>query len=329
MPGRTGKLGRYFGCLAAASALLFASAHGWAQPAWPRQPVKLVVGFGAGGGNDLFGRLVAQKLSEKLGQPVVVENKPGAGGRIAFEIVARAPPDGHTLLVAPYGAMIINPAVYKKLPYDPLKSYELVSIVAAFPFVLVVKADSPIKTIKDLVDFSIANPRKANYGTPSVLFQLLGVQFNAKTGAKFEHIPFKSSAEVVGSLLNGQLVMSFIDPGPLVGQLRAGKVRALAMTGSKRYATLPDIPTMAEAGVPGVSLDSFMGIAAPKGTPASVVQRLETELNAMIKVDDVKQRLATMGLVPVGGSPKEFADHVIRETKIWKAVAASAKIELD
>ena len=305
----------------------FAAAQSADGAGWPRQPIRLLIGFAAGGGNDVFGRMVAQRLSEKFGQPVVVENRPGAGSIIAYEQVARAAPDGYTLLVAPFGATIINPAVYAKLPYDPAALQPL-SIVASFPFVLVVRSDLGINSIADLVAHAKANPDKANYGTPSVTFQLLVEQFKARTGAPFEHIPFKSTAEVLTSVLNGQLMMSFVDPGPLIGHLKGGRVKALAHSGSTRFSQLPDVPTMAEVGFPGIAMDSFMGLMAPRGIPAAVAARLEAELVAMAKDAEFSEKIQHHGLVPVGGSAKEFGDRIARDVPMWKEVAQKAKIQL-
>lgn len=294
---------------------------------WPKQPLRLLIGFAAGGGNDVFGRMVAQRLSEKLGQPVVVENRPGAGSIIAFEQVARAAPDGYTLLVAPFGATIVNPAVYAKLPYDPAMLQPL-SLLASFPFVLTVRSDSGIDTIADLVEAAKKSPDKANYGTPSVTFQLLVEQFKQRTGAPFEHIPFKSTAEVLTSLLNGQLMMSFVDPGPLLGHLKSGRVKALAHSGSTRFSHLPDVPTMEEAGFKGIVMDSFMGIMAPRGIPDPVAKRLEAELIAMTKDAAFAEKISHHGLVLVGSTSKEFADRITREIPMWKEVAQKAKIQL-
>jgi tripartite-type tricarboxylate transporter receptor subunit TctC len=309
---------------------LFGFARGaMAQSDYPRGPVKMLVGFAAGGGNDLLARLVAQKLAEKLGQPVVVENRPGAGSMIALEAVARAAPDGQTFAIAPYGTLVINPTVFSKVPYDPLASFTHVSIVATYPFILTVAADNPAKNLTELVALAKAAPDKANYGSSAPVMQLMTEQFKAKTGAPFEHIPIKSTGEAIQGLLNGQLTMAFIDPGPLMGPLKAGRVRALASSGSKRFPELPDVPTMPEAGVPGVEVDGFMGVIGPKGLPAAVVIRLETELVAMTKVADFQERLKTQGLVPVGSSGRDFRAVVERDLPIWKGVAQAANIKLD
>jgi len=289
----------------------------------------MLVGFAAGGGNDLLGRLVAQKLAEKLGQPVVVENRVGAGSMIALDALARATPDGYTIGVAPYGTLVINPAVYSKVPYDPVASFTHLSIVATYPFVLTVAASNPAKTINDLVAAAKANLERANYGSPAPTMQLLTEMFKTKTGAPFEHIPIKSTAEAIQGLLNGQLTMAFIDPGPLMGPIKAGRVRALAVSGEKRFPELPDVPTIAEAGVPGIAFDGFMGILAPKGLPPAVASRLEAELIAITKLDDFRERLQVQGLQPAGTTTNAFLGVVERDLPIWKDVAKSANIKLD
>ncbi len=299
----------------------------WAQADWPRQPIRLLVGFAAGGGNDLFARLVAQKLSEKLGQPMVVENRPGASSILAFELAARAAPDGHTLVVTPFGATIINPGVYAKLPYDPA-ALQPISIVATFPFVMTVKADLPAKSIAELVAHAKANPDKANYGSSGVTFQLLGEHFKALTGAPFEHIPVKSLGEAMQGVLNGQFMMSFVDPGPLMGHLKAGRVRALAHSGSARFAELPDVPTFTEVGLTGMVMDSFMGLKGPKGMPDAVVRRLERELVALTTEADFGARLKTMGLVPVGSTSAQFSERIAKEAPFWAEVAKKANIKV-
>lgn len=315
--------------LGPAAALIVGALAASAQPAYPTQPVRMLVGFAAGGGNDLLGRLVAQQLSEKLGQPVVVENRPGAGSMIALDLIARAAPDGHTIGVAPYGTLVINPAVHSKVPYDPVNSFTHLSIVATYPFVLTVAGTNPAKSITELVAAAKAAPDKANYGSPAPTMQLLTELFKSKTGAPFEHIPIKSTAEAIQGLLNGQLTIAFIDPGPLMGPIRAGRVRALAVSGAKRFPELPDVPTMTEAGVPEIAFDGFMGILAPKGIPASVAARLETELMAMTKTAVFREKLKVQGLEPAGTTTKAFTAVIERDLPIWRGVAKAANIKLD
>ena len=294
---------------------------------WPKQPIRILCGFAAGGGNDVFARMVGQRLSEKLGQAVVVENRPGAGSIIAYEQTARATPDGYTLLIAPFGATIVNPAVYAKLPYDPANLQPL-SIVASFPFVMVVRSDLNINSIEDLVKHAKANPDKANYGTPSVTFQLLVELFKARTGAPFEHIPFKSTAEVLTALLNGQLMMSFVDPGPLIGHLKGGRVKALAHSGSARFPHIPDVPTMAEAGYPDVQGVTWNGLLAPKATPTAVVERLSLAVRTALATPAVKDKLAALGSEARANTPEEFQRFLEADFAKWGALMKQANIKV-
>ena len=275
---------------------------------YPKQTVRMIVGLAPGGSNDIIARVVAQKLTERLGQPFIVENKAGAGGTIAADMVARAAPDGYTLLVAPSGSMVINPAVYSKLPYDPLKSYELISNIALYHLVLSVSSSLPIKSVKELVEWGKANPDKANYASTSAVFQLTSELFNQKTGAKFQHIPFKGGAELVTAVLTGQTTMTFADAGPAMPQFKAGTLRPLASTGATRLPELPDVPTLAEAGIDGVVVEGFIGLAAPKGTPAAIVKKLEAEVMAIAKLPDVQERIRHLGPHPRrqhrGGVPR-------------------------
>ncbi len=309
--------------------LAAAAPQALAQADYPKQPIKIVVGFTPGGSNDLLARLVAQKFGERMGQPGVVENKPGAGALIGTEFVARAAPDGYTLLMAPAGTLVINPAVYSKLPYDSIKSFAHIAVVATYPFLLSVNAGGPIKSVKDLIAFAKANPDKANYASTSTVFQLTSELFNSKAGVKFEHIPFKSGGEIVTAILSGQVTTAFADAGPALPQIKSGKLRALATSGAKRFAELPELPTMKEAGIDGVEVDGFSGLVAPAGTPAAIIKKLEAEVNAIIKLDDFQARLKQIGLVAGGGTGAEFAAMVARDIPKWTAVAKAANIKLD
>lgn len=296
---------------------------------YPRQPVRMLIGFAAGGGNDIQARVIAQKLSERFGQPVVVENKPGAGGNIAAEQVARAAADGHTLLFAPAATMVFNPAVYSKLPYDPIESFAPVIQVSAFPLFLTVSAQSPAKSVTELVAWGKANPGAANYASAAATFRLATEMFNLNEGTRFEHIPFKSTTESLTALLNGQVSMAFADPGPLMGHAAAGRVRVLATTGHKRWAALPAVPTMVEAGAKSVGSGSFMGIVAPKATPRAVIAKLHDGVNAVLQQGDVQERFKALGVVIVGGSAADFAALIVREIPRWRDVAAKANVKLD
>lgn len=323
---RSGRLG--VAALMASSLALAASAA-LAQSDYPKQPIKMLVGFSPGGSNDILARIFAQKIGERLGQPGVVENKPGAGGRLAAEQLVRSAPDGHTLLMVPAGTLSIAPAVFKKLNYDPVKSFSHISIVATYPFLLSVNAGGDIKSVKELIAFAKANPAKANYGSTSPIFQLTSELFNLKTGVKFEHIPFKSGGEIVTGILTGQVTTAFADAGPAMPQITAGKLRVLATSGAKRFPALPDLPTMKEAGIDGVEVDGYSGIVAPAGTPQAIVKKLEETINAILKEAEVRDRLTKIGLVPAGGTGAQFVATINREIPMWKDVATKANISLD
>jgi tripartite-type tricarboxylate transporter receptor subunit TctC len=310
-------------------ALLLHPGAAAAQSDWPKQPVRMVVGLAPGGANDIMARIVAQKLTERLGQPVIVENKAGAGGTIAAEFVARATPDGTTLLVAPSGSMVINPSVYSKLPYDPLTSYELVANMVIYHLVLSVSSNQPIRSVGELVAWAKANPDKANYASTSAVFQLTTELFNQKTGTKFQHIPFKSGAELVTAVLTGQTVMTFADAASAMPQFKAGGLRPLASTGAKRLPELPDVPTLAEAGIDGVVVEGFIGLAAPKGTPAAIVKRLETEVMAIVMLPDVQARIKDLGLLADPSSGAAFRERIARDIPKYTAVAKAAGIKFD
>ena len=322
-----------FVVLSAVALALIAPLTAWAQQnaaaGYPRQPIKLVVGFTAGGGNDIQARLMGQKLTERLGQPVIVENKAGAGGNIAAEFVARAAPDGYTLLVTPMATMLINPAVYSKLPYDPIKSFTPIVQLSSFSLFQAVNASHPARTVAELVTWAKANPDKANYGSPASIFQMTAEMFNMQMGTKFVHIPFKSSGEVIAALQNGQVSMAFIDAAPLMAQVSAGRLRVLATTGAKRWPELPNAPTMQEVGVKGVEVEAFSAIVGPNGIAPAIVKRLETEANLVLKSPEVVERFGKMGLVVVGGTAEAFGAKVARELPRWKQAAKDAKIKLD
>ena len=296
---------------------------------YPAKPIRLIVGFGAGGGNDIFARLIAPKLSERLGQPVLVENKPGAGGTIAADLVAKSAPDGYTLYVGATGAMTISPAVFTKLPYDTLRDFAPISMIADFPLLLTVNADAPVRTVEELVAYAKANPAKANYASSSPAFQLPTEQFKQKTGAPMERINYKSSGEMLTAVVSGEVLMAIADVPPIMGHLKAGRVRALAVTGAKRLADLPEVPTMAEAGVPDLEVRLWSGLFAPAATPAGIVKKLEAAMMEAIKSPEVNKRLKELQVDPSGNTSEEFRRLVAAELTRWAAVAKAADIKLD
>src|SRR5436305_6396515 len=242
---------------------------------YPTKPIHIVVGFTAGGGNDIIARVYGQKLSESLGQPVIVENKPGGGAIVATEYVAKSAPDGYTLLMSASG-ISINPAVYAKLPYDAINDFVAVSELGSFPLIMIVNAASPIKTVAELVSYAKANPDKMNYASSSASFQLVTELFKQKTGAPMQVIPYKSANESVLAVISGQVTTTIADAGPVVSQVKSGTARELAVATAKRMQELPDVPTLKEAGA-DVDAVLWSGIFAPTDTPPAIVKKLEAE----------------------------------------------------
>jgi len=320
------RLAARLACLAAFSSMA-ATAH--AQQDFPNKPVHIIVGYAAGGGNDIIVRVVAPKMSEGLGQPVIIENKPGAQGIISCEYVAKSAPDGYTLLMGPSGPMTMNPAIYSKLPYAPLKDFAPISMIGDFPLILVVSASLPANSVKELIAYAKARPDKVNYAASAAPFQLAAELFNQKTGTKFVHIPYKSSGESVGAVMSGQVTMTIMDPPPAIGPLKGGKVRGLAVTSASRDPSMPDVPTLTEAGVPDVEIRLFTGFLAPAATPSAIVKRLQQELARVVKLPEIKERLDQMAIVPSGNTPEEFRGIIARDIAKWTAVAKAANIKAD
>jgi tripartite-type tricarboxylate transporter receptor subunit TctC len=300
-----------------------------AQQNWPAKPVRLVVGYSPGGGNDLIARIVAAKLQDKLGQTIVVDNKPGAQSIVAAELVAKAAPDGYTLLVAPSGPMTINPAVYSKLPYDPLRDFVPVSLLAEFPLLMVVGADQPVKSVKELVEFGKANPKLANYASSATPFQLASELFNQRTGSSFQHIPYKGSGEMVQAVLSGQVLMTIADSAPVAGPLKSGKLRAIGITTAKRPPAFPDVPTFAEQGIGDMEISLWTGVVAPNGTPTDIIERLQDLIEDTVEMPVVRAALEAINVDARSTTTKEFRDLIVRDAERWKAVAAKANIKLD
>ncbi len=277
-----------------------------AQNDYPTKPIRVIVGFAAGGGNDIFARLVGAKLSEILGQSVVVENKPGAGGRLSAEYVSQQPADGYTLLVGASGAMSIAAAIYPDLKYHPTKSFVPLSMIASFPLIMVIGADNPSKNVKEFVAWMKQHPDKANYAASSPAFIITTELLKLKSGMPGTMIPYKSSNEMILSVIQGQTATTIADGPPTVPQVKAGKVKAVAVTGAERSAELPDVPSMAEAGYPGVDVHLWSGVFAPAATPPAVVAKLEKALSEAIRDPGVSAKLKNMAVDPGGGPAADF-----------------------
>jgi len=293
---------------------------------FPNKPIRMVVGFAAGGGNDIFARLIQNELQKRTGWTVVIENKPGAGGRLSAEQVAREPADGYTILVGASGAMVIGPLIYKT-EYDTLKSFTPVTMIGDFPLFLAVAADHPAKTAKDLVAWTKANVGKANYATSSPAFTLPSELFKLRSGANGTAIPYKSSAESILGVISGNAAMTVVDPPPLVSQVQGGKMRALAVLAKERFPDLPDVPTMTESGFPDVNVSLFSGFFVPAGTPKAIVDKLHKELNAVIMNSEVTGKLRGMAVVPRGSGTDEFSRIIADEQKLWAEVIKAGNLK--
>lgn len=318
-------------CVAVIACLNALAAPAGAQedPAkYPTRAIHIVVGFTPGGGNDLIARIVGQKLSESLGQAVVIDNKPGGGAIVATEYVAKAPADGYTLLVGASGAIAINPAVYARLPYDPVKDFTPITELGSFPLILIVNAASPIKSVADLIAFAKAHPKEANYSSSSAAFQLVTELFKQKTGAPLQEIPYKGANDSVMAVISGQVTATIADAGPVSGQVKGGQVRALAVTSPARAADFPDVPTMKEAGTE-VDAVLWSGIFVPRQTPPAIVKKLEAELRRIIREPDVVARLKPLGISPVGNSSDEFARTIADDIARWTEVARAGNIKIE
>ncbi|QNP58439.1 tripartite tricarboxylate transporter substrate binding protein [Paenacidovorax monticola] len=316
--------------LMAGIALAAASLCATAQTAYPGKPVTIVVPFSPGGAADIMSRLLAERLNKRLGQPVIVENKPGAGTMIASEYVAKAAPDGYTLLLAA-SSLGIAPSLYSKVNYDPVKDFTPVSQVASVVHVLVVHPSIPAKNVGELVTWLKANPTKANYGSvgAGTSTHLEAELFNSVAGVKMQHIPYKGSAPALTDMVGGQLQVMFdayASSGPFI---KDGKVRLLAVTTAQRSQSLPDTPTVAESGLPGYEAMPWLGLVAPAKTPAPVVNKLYAELHEVLKEPEVQDKFRSLGLDIIGSKPEEFGAFLRRDIVKWAKVVKDSGARAD
>jgi tripartite-type tricarboxylate transporter receptor subunit TctC len=302
-------------------------AAAWAQT-YPAKPIRIVVGFPPGGGNDIIARLVGAKMQENWGQPVVIDNKPGANSIIAAEFVAKSAADGYTLLVNATGGMSVNPVLYTKLPYDSLRDFVPISMVGSFPLVLVVHPAVPANSVQELVAYTKANPGKLNYSSGSTAFQVASEMFKQMTGSDIKHIPYKGSAASITAVIAGDVHMTIVDTPPLVPQISAGRVRALAVTSAKRSGSMPDIPAMTET-VPGYEMVLWIGVFAPAGTPREIAEKLNAEVVRVVKLPDIREKLEAMGVEPLGNTSEQMAEWIRREIARFGPVVKAANIQAD
>jgi tripartite-type tricarboxylate transporter receptor subunit TctC len=296
---------------------------------YPNKPIRLIVPFAAGGGNDIFARLVGNKAAEFLGQQFVIENRPAAGGRIAAEFVANQPGDGYTFFIGASGVMSISAAVYPKLAYHPTKSFIPLTMIANFPLIMVSQVNIAPKTVAELVAYAKANPDKSNYGTTSPAFTISTELLKLKTGMPGVAIPLKSSAEMMLCVIQEQCLISISDGPPAVPQIKDGKVRALAVTGSERSPELPDVPSMAEAGYPEVNTKLWSGFFVPASTPPAIANKLQAALARAIRDPDVSAKLRGMAVNPGGGSSDEFRKMIDADIESYVAVVKAANLTFE
>ncbi len=317
----------------ASAALLpvFGSAAAWAQDKWPSKPISYIVPFPAGGTTDILGRLIGQKLGAALGTTIVIENKGGAGGSVGSEVAARAPADGYTLLGGTISSHAINVSLYPKLGYDPIKSFSPVVLIGSNPVVLIVKADSPYKTLQDVLAAAKAKPKtissaSAGNGTSQhMTLELLGF----KSGTQFVHVPYKGSGPAIQDVIGGQVDMMFdttVVAGP---HIQSGKVRAIAVSSAKRLESLPNVPTIAESGVPGFEVVSWQGIFVPAGTPKPIIDRLHAEIMKILQTTEMQDRLKSLGMQPSSMTPDQVAAFQKAEVEKWAQVIKAAGIKLE
>ena len=322
-------MNRFTGAIVALAAWLLATAA--LAQVYPGKPIRLIVPFAAGGGNDNVARLVGKRLADSLGQPVLIDNRPGAGGVLGAELAAKAAPDGYTLFLGGVGSHAVNPNLHERLPYDPIRDFAPVALLASAPLILVVHPSIPANTFAEFVAYARSKPGRINYasngnGSSS---QLAAVMFDSMAGVDMVHVPYKGLSPALTDLLSGQVQLMFSSVVAILPHIKAGKLRGLAVTGSKRLPSMPDLPTIAESGLPGYEASSWYGILAPAGTPRDIVARLNAELVKALDQPEVRNNLLAEGAEPVGGTPEQFAAHIRSEKERLGKLIREAKIRLE
>jgi tripartite-type tricarboxylate transporter receptor subunit TctC len=312
--------------LLAAALLLSAHATGNAQ-GYPSGTVKLTVGFAPGGGNDILARILAEKFQESFGKPFVVENRPGASGVIAVDAVKRSAPDGLNLLVGPSSAMTVNPVLLKNISYDPVKDFSPIATVGFFPLIVAAHPSVPANNLAELIALAKAEPGKVNYSSAATSFQIVTEHFAQQAGIKLQNIPYKGSAPAVLGVVANEVAFTFGDIAAVLPQVQAGKLKALAVTTAKRVPSLPDVPTVAESGVPGFDVSLWSALFAPAGTPPAIVKALETEVQRIVSLPDVQAKMKTLGVEPAGTPGAELPKRIADEIATFRQVAKTSGME--
>jgi tripartite-type tricarboxylate transporter receptor subunit TctC len=295
-------------------------------PNWPSGPVRLVVGFPPGGGNDLLARIVAEHMSTTFGQPFIVENRPGGSGVIAIDAVKRAAPDGQTLLIGPSSGMTVNPIVLPSVSYDPVRDFAPIGIIGNFPLVVVVNPSSPARTLGELIERAKARPGEVTYASAATSFQMATEVFAAEAGVKLLHVPYRGSAPAVQAVLSNEVALAFGDMAAVLPLVQAGQLRALAISTPQRSSALPEVPTIAESGVPGYALVLWSAMFAPRETPSAITGRLQSELARLTGLAAFRERLGKLGVEAVGSTPEVLTSTMRAELEKFRAVAQTAGI---
>jgi tripartite-type tricarboxylate transporter receptor subunit TctC len=320
---------RFWVWLFAGVSALVQLAPAYGQADWPNRPIHWIVPLPPGGSPDLVARVVADRLQAVLGQPVIVENKPGASGLIATEYVARQPADGYTLLFLT-NTHVMNVGFFKKLPYDPIKDFEPVSLLATVPFVMTVNSNLPVHSVKEFIEYARANPGKVTYGSAGIgqPHHLAAELLKADTGIEMTHVPYKGSSAIVPALLAGEITMTIGAINSLLPHIREGKLRPLGIAANRRTALLPDVPTIEEAGpLPGFDVDVWLGAAAPAGTPRAIIDRLNTEMNRIVRDPAIiKDKLTPNGVEAVGTTPEQLMEVIKADIPRYEKIAQQAHI---
>jgi tripartite-type tricarboxylate transporter receptor subunit TctC len=307
------------------------SAAALAQQSYPSKPIRIIIAQAPGSATDVISRVVGNRLQEALGQPVIVEARPGAGGAVGTEAAARSAPDGYTLFMANNSTHGSNPALYSKLPYDAVKDFAPITLVAAVPYVLVVDPSLPVSTVDQLIALAKSKPGRMNYASAGngSTHHFCGELLKSMAGIDVQHVPYKGSPPAIAGLLGGEVSLMFANLTDIGGQLKSGKVKALAVTVSKRAGLIPEVPTLSEAGLPGFDIGSWFGLLAPAGTPAAIVSRLNAETVKVLGRSDVQATLGAQGLELRPGSPEQFADHIKSEIAKFTRIAKAAGIKAE
>ena len=297
---------------------------------YPSRPIRLIVPYAPGGGADTVARIVGKRVGETIGQPIVIENRGGAGSIIGTDMVAKAEPDGYTLLLGQSGPISINPAVYKDLRYDPVRDFAPITMTTAYPYILVVNAKSPVRSLQDFVALAKGKPGSLNYGTTGIgaANHLVTELFSGKAGLKMTHVPYRGTALAVADLIAGQVDVVFSDPISVLPHIQAGTLRALAVTSKERSTVAPEVPTVAESGYPGFDAIAWHGILAPANTPPVIVKKLNAEIVKALQNPETKTLLTNQAMQTVCNTPEEFAAFIKQDIAIWKAVATEADVSV-